>query len=216
MSNRERWILYPLLVLALGASLRTQLFPAFGNMRVRDFESGAIRCSNLEVSESILIRGEDKKVRVLISDASNRTGQIHILGEDGKSVVALGANKATGAGAIDVYNAEGQIRVKVTSLEDGGAIATFTGNDKPLVFVEHNAEGSGSIVRYDADGHRFGMLGLRLPDPPPPVEETSDPKATQEGTAPEAETTPESSEQPAEGSQQPTAEAPAESETTEE
>lgn len=216
MSNRERWILYPLLVLALGASLRTQLFPAFGNMRVRDFESGTIRCSNLEVAESILIRGEDKKAKVLISDASNRSGQIHILGEDGKSVVALGANKATGAGAIDVYNAEGQVRVKVTSLEDGGAIATFTGKDKPLVFVEHNGEGSGSIVRYDADGHRFGMLGLRLPDPPPPAEETTDPAATQDGTATEAETTPESPEQPAEGSGQPATEAPAEPATTEE
>ncbi len=213
MSNRERWILYPLLVLALGASLRTQIYPAFNHMHAGDFESGTIRCDNLEVGESILIRGTDGKARVVISDASNRSGQIHVLGQNGSSVVALGANKATGAGVIDLYNADGQVRVKITSLKDGGALATFTANDQPLVFVEHNGEGSGSIVRYDADGHRFGMLGLRLPDLPPPADETIDPASTQDGTTTEAESSHEPAEQPAAENGQPAPEEPAEEST---
>ena len=199
MSNRERWIIYPLLFLSLGASMRTQLVPVFDrlfadNLQVKDVLEGNhikgnnIQCHTLEVTESILVRDENGKARIVISDASSRSGQIHILGPDGKSAIALGVSQKSGSGVIDVFDTAGKVRVQITSIQDGGGLATFGADEKPLVYVEHDGQGNGTVVRYDAQGHRFGMLGLRLPDPPPP-EEAVDPTTTDQVPASEAEPT---------------------------
>lgn len=51
MSNRERWVVYPLLFLALGASLRPAFFPsarlAAGQMRAQVVQGGILRCKEL-------------------------------------------------------------------------------------------------------------------------------------------------------------------------
>ena len=65
MSNRERWILYPLLVLALGASLRTQVLPIFKRLTAMEFSANQISCDTLEVSKSILLRGDHCKARIV-------------------------------------------------------------------------------------------------------------------------------------------------------
>ncbi|CAL1125165.1 unnamed protein product [Cladocopium goreaui] len=203
MSNRERWILYPLLVLALGASLRTQVLPIFKRLTAMEFSANQISCDTLEVSKSILLRGEDGKARIVLSDASGRSGQIHIFGENGNSLISMGATKENGSGAISVFNAQGEIQVRLDALEGGGVVATFGEDKKPLVVVEHDREGSGSVVRYDSQGHRFGMLGLRLPDPPPVPEGTA-PAATEEPAGETAPTTDEpATEAPAETNEQP-------------
>ncbi len=239
MSNRERWIIYPLLFLALGASIRTHVFPSFdrlftGDLQADDIQvSNRVKCDTLEVTKSILLRGDDGQARIVISDASNRSGQIHILGRDGKSIIAMGAsketgagqihilgqdgtsaialgtNEATGSGVIDVLNSESQLRVRITSLQGGGTIATFGAEERPLVFVQHNGQGSGTVIRYDSQGHQFGMLGLRIPDPPP-QEIPVDPATTNDGSASDTETTaqPVASDEPGEASEQPTSDEP--------
>ncbi len=203
MSNRERWIIYPLLFLSLGASIRTHVFPVFdqlyaGDLRVQNVKTtNRISCRTLEVTESILLRGADGKARIVLSDASNRSGQIHILGQDGKSVIAMGASKKSGSGEIAVFDGAGEIRVRMASVQGGGALATFGTEGKPLVFLEHNGKDTGTVVRYDREGHRYGMLGLRLPDPPPPAEEVVDPATTNADSASEKEaTTEEANDQP--------------------
>lgn len=186
MSNRERWILYPLLVLALGASLRTQLAPEFKRLSATDFFSGTIHCNTLEVGQSILLRGENGKARLVISDASGRSGQIQILGENGKSLLAFGANRDNGSGAIELFNANGEIQVRLASIKDGGVVAIYGADQKPLVGVEHDGNGSGQVVRYDVQGHRYGMLGFRLPEPPPAAEEI-EPAATGDSSSADPE-----------------------------
>jgi hypothetical protein len=55
MSDRERWIVYPLLFLTLGVALRNQFFPTrrFGavDLRAGELSAQRIRCNQLVVND---------------------------------------------------------------------------------------------------------------------------------------------------------------------
>jgi hypothetical protein len=99
MSTRERWIVYPLLFLALGAALRDKL--------IGKLEIGQVICDRLESGQS--------DCRALI-----------VRGPNGRPVVAAGADGNSRGGAIETFSAEGMPLVQIESAGAGG-IVVLTG-----------------------------------------------------------------------------------------
>jgi hypothetical protein len=84
MSDRERWIVYPLLFLAIGLALRN-------NVDMQDEQGGAadlnqIRCKALEVI------GPDGKAKVTLAADDNGDGVVETAAADGSVMVKLGSN----------------------------------------------------------------------------------------------------------------------------
>jgi hypothetical protein len=112
MSSRERWIVYPLLFLALGTALRDKLIPPdhLGNLGMQ-FEAGAItapriRCQGLQVGQLVC-------ERLLVSGPNDRP------------VVAIGTDSRNRAGIIETFTAGGIPQVRVGSGESGGLVTAI-------------------------------------------------------------------------------------------
>ena len=71
MSQRERWMVYPLLFLALGVSLRDKLIPP--QVRALSVESISVRCAQLEVRDRVEVC--DRSGRTLIVIGPDETGR---------------------------------------------------------------------------------------------------------------------------------------------
>ena len=78
MSTRERWIVYPLLFLALGTAIKPKLVPA-----------ERVSCRHLEVVD------EKLEPRIRMSAGALDNGEIRIINRDGKAVVRLKSDAAT-------------------------------------------------------------------------------------------------------------------------
>jgi len=93
MSSRERWTIYPLLFLALGASLRSRLTNTFDVawLTSRNVEGTLVRAKQV-ITPSI--RSDELVVE-----------RIKILGPDGKPQILLYSGPE--GGAVDVFDADG-------------------------------------------------------------------------------------------------------------
>ena len=84
MSQRERWILYPLLFLALGTALRDKLVPA--RLRPLSVDAALVRCERLEVVE----REENSLDLRFRPRIIGEGGRLEFATKDGRSVLLLG------------------------------------------------------------------------------------------------------------------------------
>ncbi len=108
MSTRERWIVYPLLFLALGAALRDKVIgkieiPRFvcGRLDVR----GLTRCEAVECGQSVC-------------------QELLVLGPTGQPVVVAGANsQAANSGIIKTLSSDGRPLVQINASRFGNGIA---------------------------------------------------------------------------------------------
>ncbi|HEY2759298.1 MAG TPA: hypothetical protein VGI75_01105 [Pirellulales bacterium] len=90
MSDRERWIVYPLLFLAIGMSMRNQaLFDEDRDVR-KHAESELIRCRGLEVVDA------SGKTRWIMGTTKSGEGLLELSGDEGKLAARLTSNP-TGA-----------------------------------------------------------------------------------------------------------------------
>jgi len=80
MSDRERWIVYPLLFLALGASLRDKMD---GKIHIDKIDCSRIRCAELTVV------GDDEKPQVALR-SSKAGGTVSVIRADDKLDLVLG------------------------------------------------------------------------------------------------------------------------------
>ncbi len=183
MSNRERWIIYPLLFLALGAALRTRLLPSFTNLEAETavidrlqsanftelkgqrIEVDGLICDRLQVNSSLVVVAPDGKPRLVLTTGEHgdhTEGELFLLGEEGQFLAALRTNQS-GAGLIQLNDAEGSVRMFATESLGGGALVTMGGDQQPLVALEHNMQGDGAVVRYK-DGKRYAMMARLIDD----------------------------------------------------
>jgi hypothetical protein len=179
MSTRERWIVYPLLFLALGTAIKPKLVPAervtCRNLEVVDEELQpriSLTASTADDGEIRIIHRSGQPAVLLKSDAKTQAGSIKTLGSNGqvqtamvtsaagegelrinnrggKPVVVLKADAATRSGLIETLNDEGRVQTAMMSSATGGEVAAF---DIGL----HN-----SVAIGHRDG-RFGLLQLDL------------------------------------------------------
>ncbi len=120
MTTRERWIVYPLLFLALGVALRDKLVPpdplrAYA-IKVHEIDcDGVIKCDGLNARQAecgelksvltttrvatVIGPGGDDGVR--LGFVEGRGGQIEVCGQGGKVVALVGADRDGRTGLVE-------------------------------------------------------------------------------------------------------------------
>jgi hypothetical protein len=141
MSTRERWIVYPLLFMTLGITLRDKVIPPahLGNLGMQ-FEAGAItthriRCNELQVGEEAgaitipRIRCNELQVGEVVCDRLESKQSVCrtllVNGPNGRPVVIAGADTKTRAGIVETFTASGIPQVRLLSTDTGGMVVTF-------------------------------------------------------------------------------------------
>lgn len=214
MSDRERWIVYPLLFLALGVALRDKFTRSIdglmflgGKAVQMDLERGVIRARELDVNlvrcGAVRVEAGPKHPLVVLQAAAVRTkdgtsrpsGAISVYGQDGKEIIVLRANHAL-KGKFVRKSRPGDQDALVFDVqevkEDGGMIEVFDGEKVLSLVLAHPVRESGLFAK-----NRKGQLArLSRVIPRQPVKQpagngtggqqptTRTPSGTNEPTAP--------------------------------
>jgi hypothetical protein len=102
MTSRERWTVYPLLLLAIGLALRAG--PADRRPLAGTISGDAVVCKELVIvddEENILVHAG----RVV----GGAGGRIEIRDATGRNAIGIGSAADSQEGAIDFYDAEGKL-----------------------------------------------------------------------------------------------------------
>jgi hypothetical protein len=136
MSTRDRWIVYPLLFLALGTAIKPKLVPA-----------ERVTCRTLEVVDDDL----RTRIRMTAATASD-DGEIRIANQLGKSVVVLRADSATQAGLVETLNGNGQVQTIMSSAGGGdGQIKVNNRRGRPVVMLRADAATRAGLIETLSD-----------------------------------------------------------------
>ncbi len=129
MSDRERWVIYPLLFLAIGMATKNGVeFQAEQQMKETQSKMPIVRCKEL------LVLGDNDKPLVTITEASKqRGGVITVHNADGKPVTQVKSDATTGAGLFETANGNGTPQVVLSSNSNGGAVTLFDRLGKNIV-----------------------------------------------------------------------------------
>ena len=142
MSTRERWIVYPLLFLALGTAIKPKLaprelratnLPSINNLRV-----GLVECRQLS------ILGPDEEPRVIARVAPGG-GLIRVIDNNRQTVVAIRADAATRAGLVETRNEHGGPQAMMMSSAMGGEMMTYDNVPLRAFGIGHRDGRSGHI-----------------------------------------------------------------------
>ena len=123
MNTRERWIVYPLLFLALGLALRDKIVPqseliAFG-----------IECAKLKADEvtctSVTVTDPSGNIAARIVPVGSGGGRLEIHGATGNAVVVLGADQSGQFGAAEFADPDGTLQLLLQASKEGGRVTTF-------------------------------------------------------------------------------------------
>ena len=148
MTDRERWTIYPLLVLSIGMQVRDKLIPP------TTIRTQSIHCQALTIGNG------DKTPRILAS----ANGTVQVLGADNKPRVVLGI-APNNAGVVDVRGSGGQRQaaMMVDEAQHVGSMATFAADGKPRVFIAAGEGAGGLITVHGPGGREIVALGMGKP-----------------------------------------------------
>jgi hypothetical protein len=144
MSTRERWIVYPLLFLALGAAIKPKLEAleagAPGASTV-DLDVDRIRC------RALYVVGADNRPRIRMAPAlTSGEGELQITDERGKAMVRLRAEAASRGGLIETLREDGSIQTAMMSNADGGEVVAFNNEQTKSIAIGHHHGTPGVFV----------------------------------------------------------------------
>jgi hypothetical protein len=144
MSNRERWVVYPLLFLAISLSIKTQLSQA------RLVDTDIVQCRRLIVSSS------EKQPRVELIGGEH-SGVLALMDERGVDRVLLRLEESTGEGHLDFGGPDRTTRATLRGTPRGGLLSLIDSGGQLEIMAGYPEEaGEGGIV---ARRH-----GQRVPD----------------------------------------------------
>ena len=130
MTSRERWTVYPLLLLAIGLAVRSAGV-AEPELVTESLTAAQIRCREL------LVETEDGTVLIHMGRVVNGGGgRIEIKDASGTDTIAIGTRPGDRNGRIDYFDADGQPAAKSadTVLQgDAGKYARRDSNPQPSV-----------------------------------------------------------------------------------
>ncbi len=179
MSDRERWIVYPLLFLTLGIALRNQFLPTrrFGALDLKAGELTAqkilcndlviyqkgecsqLQCNQFQFDEAfgkhISIAGLAECVGLKAGEAECR--RVVVVDAEGRPVVLAGADKNTQAGVIQTMNANGMPLVQIRSTGTGGAVTTVGLGGKVLVEMGNEGQNFGVFAQFPQIGRTIPL-----------------------------------------------------------
>ena len=142
ITSRERWIIYPLLFLALGAALRdklnlpTHIGDLATQIRAGEIAAPRVRCTQL-VCEQLVVNGPE-----------------------GRPVVVAGANAETKAGIIETLAADGSPQTRLFSTDTGGMVSAIGHGGKVVLVMGHAGQDFGVFAQSPEQGT---LLPLVLP-----------------------------------------------------
>jgi len=179
MSDRERWIVYPLLFLTLGIALRNQFLPTrrFGAVDLRAGELSAQKifckdlvvlekgeCNQLQTDQFQFNEALGKHIRTvgLTECVQLKAGQAEcqamlIVNAEGKPVVMAGADKNSQAGVIQTMNTTGMPLVQIRATDSGGVVTTVGHGGKVLVAMGHEGQNFGVFAQFPQVGPPFPL-----------------------------------------------------------
>ena len=177
MTQRERWIVYPLLFLALGASLRDK----FGGPE--SIDASRIRCDELRTTQVVIADPHDKQPRIVLKtvqggvkngDSSHSSGQLELLDQSQRVQTAISHGAVITHGlktqAIAVADPAGRNRVQIgTKLESAapsksmppatsGWVEVFGKDNSALPIVRLAASPEGGFMFARQDGVPLGVV----------------------------------------------------------
>jgi hypothetical protein len=210
MSDRERWIVYPLIFLTLGIALRNQFLPTrrFGALDLRAGEVAAqkIVCNDLEIREAGKCNqfqcgqfqfndalGKHIRVLGLAENTQLRAGavecrELQVVNADGKPVVLAGADKNTQCGAIQTMNPNGMPLVQLRSTETGGVVTSVGLGGNVVLAMGAEGQNIGIFAHFPRIGQVFpltspvpGPGGQQSPQSPSPTPSVPPPGGSPSG-----------------------------------
>jgi hypothetical protein len=163
MTDRERWIVYPLVFLTLGIALRNQFLPTrrFGavDLQAGELSAQKITCNDLIVRQEVCNQLQceqlqfnealGKHIRTLgLSECvQHRAVESEIINTQGKPVVVIGADKNTQSGVIQTMNPKGMPLVQIRGTDSGGTVTTVGSGGKVLVEMGHEGQNFGVFAK---------------------------------------------------------------------
>ena len=163
MTTNERWVLYPLLFLALGIAVRDKVYPpvrlaalekvtVYGEMtankiRCNQLEVGEkIRCNQLEVGKVeckvVTLTGPEGNEAIRMGVMPNLTGRLEVCGANGQTLVVAGADRSGHSGVVQTLRDDGFPQVQLHSTPTGGVITTVD-RDMNLIIMGGFGRGVG-------------------------------------------------------------------------
>jgi len=104
MTSRERWTVYPLLLLAIGLALRAAT--------IAEGPAAVLRCQSLDAGEvtcrELIVEAADGTVLVHVGQLVGGGGGIRVKDANGIDAVAIGRLPESRDGAIQFFDAEGR------------------------------------------------------------------------------------------------------------
>jgi hypothetical protein len=128
MSTRERWIVYPLLFLALGLALRDKLIPPSrfrcGRLEVVEADCLAVRAGVVALNDLTVVGPEGTR-RVWVGNIDNQGGQVQIYGTDGQPRLVAGVDQTGRSGIVETMAADQKPQAMLHSVGPWGSVTTF-------------------------------------------------------------------------------------------
>jgi hypothetical protein len=166
MSTRERWTIYPLLFLALGAALRSKFTSSFevGSLASRRLDVALVKGTRVEAAtvtcENLVVLGPDNKPRIQLGSTPQKNGRVELYGRDGTVVAALTADPESGAGSLLMLTPSGKPTVMIRSDALGGIVESFSATTPgmPQVLLRVTP-GGGLVTTVDREGKSIIEVG---------------------------------------------------------
>ena len=145
MTNRERWIVYPLLFLTLGLGMRDKVAPPSPRFMRPGMNAMNVRCVHLECQD-LTVTGPNGEKRIRMGVTSNQAGQMEVYGSDQSMVMVAGADNTGQSGRVQTLAADATPQVSLHSTDRGGQVATFDRDDETRVVLGYGAMGPGTFL----------------------------------------------------------------------
>lgn len=159
MTTRERWIVYPLLFLALGVALRDKMLPPSATFRKPGVNAWKIRCVELECQDLTIANPKGDK-RIRMGTTANEAGQMEIWGADQTMLTVVGANDDGKTGRVGTFTTGTVPQVLLHSTDRGGLVSTFDRHEKSQVILGYANVPPGTFLVNSVTGK---MIPLTYP-----------------------------------------------------
>jgi len=169
MTDRERWIIYPLVFLTLGIALRNQFLPT-RRFEAVDLKAGEISaqkiicndlvvrqtgaCNQLQSEQFQFNEALGKHIRTLgltecvqLNAGEAEFGKMLIVNAQGKPVVLAGADKNTQSGIIQTMTSNGMPLVQLHATDTGGAVTAVELGGKILLEMGQEGQNLGVFAK---------------------------------------------------------------------
>jgi hypothetical protein len=183
MNTRERWIVYPLVFLAMGLAMRNKVIPPSELLALR------VKCHGLDANEitcnSFTVKGLGEKDVVRIMPMKNGSGRLEIRGKGGQNAIVLATDPSGQFGVVEMPDGKGNLQLLLQASPEGGRLTTLDPAQKLFLITGYQGSEVGmfALPIGSEKGIRL-TLPLRLVEQNPDAESKPDAESEPADKAP--------------------------------